>query len=278
MFGPVPVMAATSSVECGQLSEYTPPVPAGPADGSLQLGLSSPWVVLANATVSPAAETALPSIVNSGPTCLALDLDDQGAITAIDFAPEGALEGTVVFDTTSGFYIFADRLIVPTFVTDAYPGLAALFVTSYQAGSELAVTFSVDPTTGAFTGFDGEAAFCGTGSVTSGGDGQVGDAIIPASVLDADDLEALNGAGSRNTCATVHSVGTIDPSNGDIAITTEVSIVVAPAAVTITPPPTSTDSTVAATPGSGALLLAWISAIFTVSLAALTFRWRHDAL
>ena len=134
-------------------------------------------------------------------------------------------------------------------MTDANPGLAALFVTSYQAGTSLIVTFTVDTTTGGFTGFDGTAAFCGKGSVTSGGDGKVGDAIIPASVLDADDLCA-QGAGSRQTCATVHSVGTIDSQSGDIDITTDVDIVVAAAGATVTPPPTSTEPVGSAPAGS----------------------------
>ena len=63
---------------------------------------------------------------------------------------------------------------MPTFVTDAYPGLAALVVTSYQAGTVLDMTFTVDTTTAQFTGFDGRAAFCGHGSMTSSGDGRVG--------------------------------------------------------------------------------------------------------
>ena len=210
VLAPTTVLAASSSVECGQLTGYTAPDPAGPTDGSLQLGQTSPWVVLATATVDPAAAAALPPLVNSGPTSLALDFDDDGAVTAIAFAPTGSIEGTVTFDPAPGSTSSRTGSIVPTFITDAYPGLAALFVTSYQAGSTLSVTFTIDATSGEFTGFDGVAGFCGTGSVTVDGDGQVGDAIIPAAVLDADDLDALQGAGSRRTCASIHSSGTIN--------------------------------------------------------------------
>ena len=264
-FAPAVVSAASSSVECGQLTGYTAPDPAGPTDGSLQLGLSSPWVVLATATVSPAAAAVLPGFVNSGPTCLALDFDDDGVITAIDFAPTGTIEGTVTFDPDTGFYLFADRLIVPTFITDANPGLAALFVTSYQAGSALTVTFTVNTTSGGFTAFDGVAGFCGTGSVTEDGDGQVGDAIIPASVLDADDLEALEGAGTRRTCASIHSTGTIDPQTGTITTTTDVTIVVAAAGVTVTPPPTDTEAVTAPTTDPGPV--AWLSIVLIVTMS-----------
>jgi hypothetical protein len=274
---PSVVSAASSSVECGQLTGYTAPDPSGPTDGSLQLGQTSPWVVLAAAVLSPAAGTNLPTIVNSGPTCLALDFDDDGAITAIDFAPTGTIEGDVTFDSGSGFYIFADRLIVPTFITDAYPGLAALFVTSYQAGTSLTVTFSVDPESGAFTGFDGVVAFCGTGSVTQGGDGQVGDAIIPASVLDADDIAALEGAGTRRTCATVHSTGVIEANGGNITTTTDVTIAVAPApGVRVTPPPTDTAATATPTPSSGSGLIAWLSVVLIVATVVLA-RWSRRA-
>jgi hypothetical protein len=277
VIGPGLVMAASSSVECGQLTAYTAPDPLGPTDGELQLGASSPWAILADATISPAAAAALPTSVNTGPTCVALDFDDDGAITAVDFAAEGSLVGTVDYDSVTTFYLFANRLIVPTFITDANPGLAAIVVTSYQAGSELSITFSVNTTTGAFTAFDGTAAFCGTGSVTSGGDGQVGDATIPASVLDADDLDALEGAGSRQTCATIHSVGTINPNTGELSITTDVDIVVAAAGATVTPPPTSTAPTVTPTPGSAATLVVWIAVAFATSLVALTVRRRRDA-
>jgi hypothetical protein len=266
--GVTPGLAASSSVECGQLTGYIAPDPVGPTDGSLQLGLTPAWVVDPTATVSPAAATTLPTIVNSGPTCLALDFDDGGNITAIDFAPSGTITGAVDFDSGSGFYLFANRLIVPTFITDAYPGLAALFVTSYQAGTELTVTFSVDTTTGQFTGVDGTAAFCGAGSVTDGGDGQVGDAVIPASVLDAADLAALEGAGTQEACATVHVTGTIDQQT-NIVLTTDVAIVVAvaasPPAPAITAPPTDTDPAVTSSPPSPfpsmALALATLAAL-----------------
>ncbi len=267
VLAPTAVSAASSSVECGQLTGYTAPDPSGPTDGSLQLGLTSPWVVLATATVDPAAAAALPPLVNSGPTCLALDFDDDGAVTAIAFAPTGTLEGTVTFDSGTGFYLFEDRLIVPTFITDAYPGLAALFVTSYQAGSTLTVTFTIDPTTGGFTSFDGVAAFCGTGSVTAGGDGQVGDAIIPAAVLDADDLAALEGAGTRRTCASIHSTGTIEPQTGNIVTATDVTIAVAAPGVRVTPPPTDTEASnvTVASPGSGPV--GWLSIVLLVAMA-----------
>jgi hypothetical protein len=235
---PSSVAAASSVVECGQLTGYTAPDPGTPADGSLQLGLADTWVILASATISPAAASVLPVSVGSAPTCLAMDLDDAGVVTALDFAPSGELRGMVTLDTGSGFYMLADRLIIPDFITDANPALAALFVTSYQAGTELAITFTVDQSTGQLIGFDGLAAFCGVGSVTQDGDGQVGNAVIAAAVLDSEDLEALAGAGDAETCATIHSVGTIDPGSGAITASTDVQIDVAGAEATPTTPAT----------------------------------------
>lgn len=268
------VQAASSTVECGQLTGYTAPDPLGPTDGSLQLGLLTPWTVLADATVSANAAAALPTSVNNGPTCLALDLDDSGNVTSIDFSTTGTITGHVDFDSGSGFYLFANRLIVPNFITDANPGLAALFVTSYQAGTSLTVHFTVDGTTGGFTGFDGTAAFCGKGSVTSGGDGKVGKAVIPASVLDSKDIAKLKGAGNRQTCAAVHAVGTIDPQDGSIDITTDVIITVAAAGATITPPPTFTAPEATAT-ASGSPALIWLGLVFIGSAVVLTLRTRR---
>ncbi len=237
---PVTAIGASSIVECGQLTGYVAPDPVAPTDGSVQLGALDPWVVVATATVSPAAATGLPALAGSGPTCLALDLDDFGVVTAIDFAPTGQISGLVAFDAGPAFYLFADRLIVPTFITDAYPGLAALVATSYQAGTVLDMTFSVDTTTGQFVGFDGQAAFCGLGSMTASGDGRVGDAVLPATVLDGTDRSRLDNAGNRTACAAVHATGTIDPGSGAISISTTVDIDVAAGTVVLTPPPTST--------------------------------------
>jgi hypothetical protein len=219
-------MAATGpAVECGQLTAYTAPDPVGPTAGTLGFGVLPPWEVTPTATVSVAAAAALPSIVNAAPTCVSVEFDPDGKITSLDFAPEGDVTGTVTYDSGSGFYLFADRLIVPSFITDAYPGLAALFVTSYQAETSLSVTFTVDVTTGAFTGVDGHAGFCGAGSVTGNGDGAIGEAIIPAEVLDASDLTTLEGPAGAEVCAAVHASGAVMiEQEGSLDIDTDVVI------------------------------------------------------
>ncbi len=261
-----PVAAASTTVECGQISGYTAPDPSGPTDGSLTIGLMTPWVIAPDATVSAAVAANLPNIVNSAPSCLTVDFDDGGIITAMDFAPEGDISGSVVFDSGFDGYIFDQRLLVPTFVTDQYPGLEAIFATSAAAGTDATVTFTVDVTTGVFTGIDARAAFCGKAHVKSNGDGVVGKATIPASVLDATDTSRLKGAGSRNTCASVRSQGTPDPQTGNIALTTNVTIKVAAAGVTLTPPPTST-ITVATAPVEPRSPLPFI-AIFALVIVA----------
>ena len=226
---PAGVAAASSAVECGQLSGYTAPDPLAPSDGSLTIGLLPAWTIAADATLSGAVEANLASIVNSGPSCLAMDLDAGGIITALDFAAQGTISGLVVVNSGFDGYVFADRLLLPTFITDAYPGLAGVFVTSAAAGSIASATFFVDTESGQFTGFSADAAFCGAGDLADNGDGLVGAATIPVDLLDADDTAALAGAGLAQACATVHSEGTIDNENdGELSITSDVTITLAP--------------------------------------------------
>ena len=272
------VAASSSTVECGQLSAYTAPDPSGPTDGSLQIGQLDPWDLSATATISADAASALPTIVGSAPTCLALDFDGGGKVTGIGLAAHGTISGHVVLDSGSGFYVFGDRLIIPPFVTDAYPGLKALIVTSYQAGTALTIAFSVDATNGAFIGFDGHAKFCGIATVTKSGDGQVGAAVIPAAVLDAGDIAALRGAGQRMSCAFVHSVGTIARgSGGTISIVTDVAITVAAPRSTPDPNPTGPPSDVAdagpSTPGGLTPIMPVLATVVLVTILATTRRF-----
>jgi hypothetical protein len=277
-------MAATGpAVECGQLTAYAAPDPVGPTAGTLGFGVLTPWEVVPTASVSAAAATALPSIVNSAPTCVSVEFDSDGKITSIDFAPEGDVTGGVTYDSGSGFYLFADRLIVPSFITDAYPGLAALFVTSYQAETSLSVTFTVDVTTGAFVGVDGHAAFCGGGSVTGDGDGAIGEAVIPAEVLDASDLTILEGAAGAEVCAAVHASGAVMiEQEGSLDIDTDVVITLdlppatpalddGPAGAIPTMSPTSTLQTRASPDGGNVpvLLLGLASAVAVLAATRL---------
>jgi hypothetical protein len=252
-FAAFPVAAASSTVECGQLAGYAAPDAVAPTDGSISLGLTpDTWVIAATATVSAAAAAQLPTIVNSAPTCVALDLDDGGIVTSLDFAANGQIVGSVTVDGGSGWYIVAGRLFIPTDVTDAYPGLAAIVATSADAGTTLTLGFTIDTATGALTGFNGQAAFCGQGDVDGDGNGLVGDATIPASVLDAADRAALAGAGDREACADVESSGTIDPQSGIANLQTDVTITVAGAGATARPtvPPTSTRAAAPVAPSS----------------------------
>lgn len=241
---PASVAAASSIVECGQVSAYTAPDPITPAAGTLTIGVLPPWAIAADATLSAAAGANLGSV--GGPTCLAMDLDDDGAITALDFAAQGDIVGAVVPGSGFDGYIFGDRLLIPTDVVEAFPGLAGLFATSAAAGTELSVTFFDDITNGQFTGFNGHAAFCGAGDLAGNGDGLVGLAAIPVALLDADDTTALADADLAQVCATVDGEGTIDIQNqGQLSITSEVAITLVPE-----PPTTSTAGSDREPPGS----------------------------
>ena len=261
--GAAPSLAVSPTVECGQLSAYTAPDPSGPTDGSLGLGLSSTWVVLDTATISPAAATALPSGAGNGPTCLALGLDGDGKVTSIDFAAQGTVTGTVAFDGGSGYYIFADRILVPTTVTDAYPAIGALFATSHEGGVGLAVTFVIDTTTGALTGFDGHTKVCGAASLDGKGNGVLGKARIPAGALGASARAALKKAAGASACATIHDTGTIDPSSGKITSSANVVVALATPTPRVTPPSTTTSAPTEPPAGPASGGVAWV-----LSLAA----------
>jgi len=260
-------LASAPDVECGQVAAWTAPDPAGPADGSLTLGLSSTWDVLATATISPAAAAGLPNGGSSGPTCLVLGLDSGGKVTSIDFAAQGTLTGTVAYDSGSAYFILASRLLIPKTVTDAYPALDALFDASYHAGSTLSITFFIDPTSGGFTGFDGHAAFCGKGSISAQNVGKVGKASLPAAVLGATARAALRKLSGEAVCAKVHTSGTIDPQSGNVSTTAAVAIGLDPGGPRATPPATTTDAA-AVPPGSDSSAnLAWLVLAFGLVVA-----------
>jgi hypothetical protein len=272
-----PVVAAGGStlVECGQVSAYAAPDPVAPTPGSLTIGMLAPWAI------DPSAALSQPVIDHIGtnggsPTCVELTLDGGGTITALDFAAHGRIHGSVVYDIASTFYGFADRLVIPADVVDGAPVLGALFSTSADAGTPLRIDFTVDPALGMFIGFDGHAAFCGQGGLDGDGNGSVGEATIPAAVLDAADRAALQGAGTRKTCATVHGVGTVG-ENGSLDASADVRISVASARhpqVVPTLPPTSTVGAPMAggTSGSGAVPGILVAAC--VALAAIAVRGR----
>lgn len=46
--------------------------------------------------------------------------------------------------TGFGGYVFDNRVLIPTFITDQYPGLEAVFATSEAAGTNPTATFTVD--------------------------------------------------------------------------------------------------------------------------------------
>lgn len=230
--------AAASVVECGQLGAYTAPDPIGPADGSLTMGLLAPWVVASDATLSAAIQSSLASAVGSGPTCLQVDRDGADRITALDFAASGSIVGPVVEDAGLPGYILADRLLIPGFVTDAYPGLAAAIVTSASSGTDATATLDVDVATGRITGVEAIAHFCGAADLAGNGDGLVGAATIPGSVLDATATARLANANGAQACADVDAAGPIDGS-GNLTLTTDVVITLAASA---TPPNTATQA------------------------------------
>jgi hypothetical protein len=252
-----PALAGSPSAECGQLTNYTAPDPVAPADGSLQLGTSPAWDVLAAATIPANVASALSSGGGSGPTCLALGFDGTGKIASIDFAAQGTLNGPVTFDSGSGYYLLADRLLLPKTIADSNPVLSALFEGSNQAGTPLKITFHVNTTTGAFESFVGSAAFCGPASLDSKNVGHVGKAKLPAAVLGTTARKNLKAFAGRRVCATVHGTGSIDPDSGDLSASATTAIVLANPGPAVTPPATTTSSEAAASTSPAFSELAW---------------------
>jgi hypothetical protein len=256
----------TVVVDCGQISSFTAPDPVTPATGSLSIGLLPSWSIASDATVSASVAASLPGLVGTGPSCLALDLDSLGVITAMDFAAEGVISGAVPFDAGLPGYAFAHRLLIPTFITDAYPGLAAVFATSSAAGTIASATLLVDASNGQLTGIDATAAFCGPADLNGDGSGLVGAATIPASVLDAGNVEALADANLREACADVRTWGAVDQSG--ISLETDVEIDVDGPAPT--PPDTATESAATSLPTTtGGSPIAWL-ALLALALLGLS--------
>ena len=260
VLGFVPAAAAATTVECGQLIAYTAPDPVAPADGSLTFGLLAPWTIAADATLSPQVVANLASVAGTGPTCLTVDRDAGGVITTLDFASSGSITGPVVYSGTLPGEVLADRLLIPTFITDAYPGLAAVFVTSEHAGTAATATLDVDTETGRITAVEAVAHFCGAADLATNGDGRIGAATIPAAVLDASATTKLRRANGEHGCADVDTRGTIDGS-GNLSLTTRVVIALAAEA---SPPNTAAAASrppaVALDPRLGAVVLVAIGA------------------
>lgn len=261
-----PVRAATS-VECGQLTGYTAPDPVAPTDGALSIGLLDPWPIAPGASVSAEAAAGLPALVNSSPVCLTVERSgDDNRITALGFAANGTITGPVTQETIGdvGFYILADRLPVPDFILSGFPGLWALFITSHQAGVSPTLTLFTDPATGMFTGVDGTTGFCGLARVNHDGDGVVGAAIIPAEVLDPEDLAALATAGSLETCASIRVLAV----QGDEDLSVDTLVTITTAAPGLTLPVTNTAPTAVATTATPDGTSAWIAIFAAISLGA----------
>ncbi len=281
------VAATTTTIECGQFTAYAPPDPVGPADGSLTLAALPAWPINADAVVSASVAANLPSILNNSPTCLAMDLDDAGRVAALDFASHGTISGAVVRDTGLNAFRFADRLTLPLDFAASMPGLEAIFSMSADAGTDLSVAFEVDAATGRITGFTGTAIACGAGALQPNGDVRVGAATISARFLDAGDLATLQGAGTAAICASVETLGVIDPGDGNLTTTTTVKLTVPPVAPVptpaptsrapaLTPPPTSTETpAVPGGEGDDITLLPFLSAGCSLGASMILLRRRR---
>jgi len=88
------------------------------------------------------------------------------------------------------------------------------------------------------------------------------------------DLAALGAADRKQTCTSVHATGTIDPTNGNNQIATDVDIVVATPGATVTAPPTSTISADLPVSGPGAPAVVWLALALCAAFVVTTRRFR----
>jgi hypothetical protein len=239
------VVLAIETVECGLIREYTAPDPGGPTPGAIAFGLSGPVeTIAADATLVPPIDTNLSGLVGGTPTCVTVNRDG-GVIDSLAFAASGSITGTVtlvedLFGPGDDGYLLGDRLFVPVMVATDNLGLSALFPTAADAGVDLTVSFDVDVSTGFPVSFGALTSLSGPVTVEADGDVRIGDATLPAGVIDSDSLAALEEAASMAVDATVlvTGVATMDPDSVggvNMAITLTVSFS-APA----TPAPTAT--------------------------------------
>ena len=97
--------------------EYTAPDVATSTAGTIAFGLSGPVepLIAADATITAAVASNLPSLVGGTPTCLSA-IRASGVIVSLEFAPSGTIAGPVtlapdLFGPGQDAYILDDRLL-----------------------------------------------------------------------------------------------------------------------------------------------------------------------
>jgi hypothetical protein len=122
---------------------------------------------------------------------------------------------------------------------------------------------------------DARATFCGAVSLDGDGNGRVGEAIIPESLLSAAQAAAFEAADGRHGCVAVRSVGA--PSQQGVDLSTTITLTLDAVAPRPTIPPTSTDLDRGpqAIGAGGSAWLITVSALVAVVVSVISVRRRH---
>jgi hypothetical protein len=238
------VAAPAVTVEAGAYRDFLAPDPGTSTPGSITFGLNgSAEVIAADAVLTPPADTALAGLGGGVPTCLQVTRDG-GAITGLAFVSTCTVAEPVVFVADAfgpgqNAYALSDRVIAPEALIQSNPGMNALFATAADAGAQLALTFTVDTSSGLPNAFAGLVNLGGAITMLGSGGVEVGAATLLAENVDAPERALLQEAADLGVAAAVavHGAGTLDLGTGDIVvdITLDITFATPPIA---TPSPT----------------------------------------
>ncbi len=242
----------TSTVEGGAYFDYVAPDPLGPTDGAIRFGFSGTVeTIAADAVLTPPADTNLSFFGGGTPTCLGVTREG-GVITALQFAPNCTVSGTVtrvddLFGPGGDAYLIADRVAAPAELVEGNPQFGTVIGVPAAAGTNLAITFELDLTSGVPVAFVAQTSVAGAVTLLSGGDVGVGAATLPTAVVDATARGQLEEAAALGVDATVGILGNGSfEAKGDPALDVLLSVDFTAPTPVATPVPT-------AAPSAGAL-------------------------
>ena len=175
-------------------------------------------------------------------TCVRIDLDDDDVITGLAIAPRGPSPALSTYDSGSDSYLFDDRLQLPGFVLDLYPGLQALFKGSATLGPTCSSPSRWIRPPAILAALTADAGYCGSAGSTVTG---TAPSATPSSRRPSSTprLDRLAGAGSLDACAIRPCGGHARPEQRRTDALTRTSPIDLDASTTPTAPPTSIAAT-----------------------------------
>jgi hypothetical protein len=209
--GPVAAGAPTD-VEAGIFTDFVAPDEGTMTSGSITFGFTgAAEVIAADAELVPPTDTNLAFLVGGAPTCLEVTRA-SGLITRLAFVDSCTVSGPVtlvadVFGPGAAGYVTSDRIVTPEAIVLGDPGINALMKTTADSGGVLNVTFQIDVSFGAPTGFSASTSLAGPVDILDSGDVQVGAALLLSEVVDPASRALLEQAAEEGREATVDIAG-----------------------------------------------------------------------